>query len=183
MRVAARRAIGQSVDINSEGPETMTEDLGSRLDRPSDFPWPPVLLVGIIAAAFIIDWLTPVGWPGLNDMSARVVGLTIGALGIALQTWAGWTLRRSGTTVLPHKGSTSLVTSGPFTRFRNPIYLGDAMVLLGLAELTKNIWLVGGAALFVVLVTWLAILPEERYLEARFGNAYRDYKARSRRWL
>jgi len=85
--------------------------------------------------------------------------------------------------VLPHRGSDALVTSGPFARFRNPIYLGDTMVLLGLAELTKNVWLVAGAAGFVALVTWLAILPEERHLEARFGEAYRAYKAGSRRWL
>ena len=59
----------------------------------------------------------------------------------------------------------------------------DVMILLGAAELSKNIWFVIGAAVFGVLVTVLAILPEERHLEARFGDAYRNYKQRSRRWL
>jgi protein-S-isoprenylcysteine O-methyltransferase Ste14 len=90
---------------------------------------------------------------------------------------------RARTTILPHRRSDALVTSGPFRRFRNPIYLGDVMVLLGLAELTKNIWFVAVAIAFAGLVTWLAILPEERHLEARFGEAWRHYKARSRRWL
>ena len=80
-------------------------------------------------------------------------------------------------------GATTLVTSGPFRRFRNPIYLADCLILLGLAELTKNVWFVIGAVVFAVLVTWLAILPEERHLERRFGEAYLDYKAKSRRWL
>ncbi|MFT7577573.1 MAG: protein-S-isoprenylcysteine O-methyltransferase Ste14, partial [Alphaproteobacteria bacterium] len=72
---------------------------------------------------------------------------------------------------------------GPFARLRNPIYVADVMILLGVAELTKNLWFVVGAAIFGVLVTYLAILPEERHLEFRFGDAYRDYKSRSRRWL
>ena len=57
------------------------------------------------------------------------------------------------------------------------------MILLGLAELTKNVWFVIVAAVFVLLVTWLAILPEERHLEAKFGDEWRAYKARARRWL
>lgn len=152
-------------------------------DRPSGFPWPPVLLVGVIVVAFVLDRLAPVGWPGINDLPSRVVGLSIGGLGVLLLAWAAWTLHKAGTTVMPHKGTAALVISGPFVRFRNPIYLADTMLLLGLSELTKNIWLVAGAAAFVGLVTWLAILPEERHLEARFGDAYRAYKARSRRWL
>jgi protein-S-isoprenylcysteine O-methyltransferase Ste14 len=85
--------------------------------------------------------------------------------------------------VLPDAPATRLVTSGPFRRFRNPIYLGEVMILLGVAELTHNIWFVVAAAAFGVLVTWLAILPEERHLEAVFGEEYRAYKAASRRWL
>jgi protein-S-isoprenylcysteine O-methyltransferase Ste14 len=57
------------------------------------------------------------------------------------------------------------------------------MALFGVAELTKNIWFVLAAGLFGLLVTALQILPEERHLEARFGEAYRDYKRRARRWI
>ncbi len=85
--------------------------------------------------------------------------------------------------MLPDVGATHLVTSGPYWRWRNPIYLADAMIMLGVAELTKNIWLVIATAAFAALVTWLAILPEERHLDRRFGQAYRDYKAKTRRWI
>jgi len=163
--------------------DTQSHEAGSPADRPSRIPWPPILLASAIAGAFLLGRLAPVGWPGLDDTPARVAGLAIGALGIFLMLWAAWTMHRARTTILPHRRSDALVTSGPFWRFRNPIYLGDVMVLLGLAELTKNIWFVPAAILFAVLVTYLAILPEERHLEARFGDAYRDYKARSRRWL
>ena len=76
-----------------------------------------------------------------------------------------------------------LVTDGPFRFRRNPIYLADILILLGLAELTKNIWIVILTPVFAVLMTWLAILPEERHLESRFGDAYRAYKERTRRLL
>ena len=152
-------------------------------DRPNTVPWPPILLGAAILAAIFLGRLAPLSWPGLDDTPARIVGVAIGALGLALIVWAAWTMHRARTTVLPHRPSDALVTSGPFWRFRNPIYLGDTMILLSLAELTKNIWFVPAAIAFALLVTLLAILPEERYLEARFGDAYRAYKARSRRWL
>ena len=151
--------------------------------RPSSVPWPPLLLAGLAALAIVLGYVAPVEWPGVNDTPARFIGLGIGALGIVLVVWGIITLRSHGTTMLPDVGATHLVTSGPFWRFRNPIYLGDAMILLGAAELTKNIWLVGAAAAFAAFVTKLAIIPEEHHLERRFGQAYRDYKARSRRWI
>jgi protein-S-isoprenylcysteine O-methyltransferase Ste14 len=152
-------------------------------ERPSQVPWPPILLVGVIVAAIALGYLAPLPWPGLDDTPAPIIGYGIGIAGIFLLAWAIVTLRRHDTTMLPDVGATSLVTSGPYWRYRNPIYLADAMILLGVAELTKNIWLVAAAATFAALVTWLAILPEERHLERKFGQAYLDYKAKSRRWI
>jgi protein-S-isoprenylcysteine O-methyltransferase Ste14 len=152
-------------------------------DRPSTVPWPPIVLVAVIIAAIGLNYLVPVSWPGLDDNPARLIGRGIGIVGIILLVWAILTLRQNGTTVLPDVGATNLVTSGPYWRYRNPIYLADAMILLGAAELTKNVWLVAAAAVFAALVTWLAILPEERHLERRFGQAYLDYKKKSRRWI
>ncbi len=150
---------------------------------PSTIAWPPILLVGVAVLAVGLDRWLPLPWPGVDDRAARIIGLGIGGVGLGLIAWAAWTLHRAKTTVLPHRAASHLVTCGPFVRFRNPIYLGDVMVLLGAAELTKNIWFVAGAIAFAVLVTVLAILPEERHLEARFGDDYRAYKSRSRRWI
>jgi protein-S-isoprenylcysteine O-methyltransferase Ste14 len=152
-------------------------------DRPSRIPWPPILLVGILTAAAALGYMRPLPWPGLDDWPARAVGLGLGIAGIALMILSILALRRHGTTVLPDVGASALVTSGPYRRFRNPIYLADCLILLGVAELTKNIWFVVGAVVFSVLVTLLAIVPEERHLERRFGEAYLDYKAKTRRWL
>jgi protein-S-isoprenylcysteine O-methyltransferase Ste14 len=151
--------------------------------RPTRFPWPPVLAVATLAGAWVLERAIPTSWPGPDDPLARIAGSLIGVAGLALTAWAIFTLRRARTTVLPHHGASVLVASGPFRFRRNPIYLGEVMIILGLAELTKSLWLVILAPIFALLITWLAILPEERHLEAKFGDVYRAYKARTRRWI
>ncbi|ELR02278.1 hypothetical protein GMDG_08800 [Pseudogymnoascus destructans 20631-21] len=118
-----------------------------------------------------------------NDPVAKLVGRGFGVAGIALLVWAAWTLRRHNTTIFPDKAATTLVTDGPFRYRRNPIYIADILILFGLAEISQNVWFALMAVPFALLVTWLAILPEERHLEDQFGDAYRDYKARTRRWI
>lgn len=155
----------------------------SASDRANTFPWPPVLFVAALVAAWAMNLALPITWPGVDDGAARVIGISFGVAGIILVAWAIAALIGGGTTVMPDKASTALITSGPFGYFRNPIYLGEVLILLAAAELTKNVWYIVAAASLAVLVTMLQILPEERHLEARFGEAYRAYKARTRRWI
>jgi protein-S-isoprenylcysteine O-methyltransferase Ste14 len=161
----------------------MSDETARYHDRPSSFPWPPVLWVGFMGAAWLAQRLWPLPWPGMDDTAARLVGWGIGAGGLALLLWAAATLHRAGTTVLPDKATDVLVTSGPYVRFRNPIYLAHVMIMLGLAEATKSPWFVVFAFAHAIFVTALAIIPEERHLEARFGDTYLAYKAASRRWI
>ena len=153
------------------------------IDTPNTVPWPPILLVVVVVAAALLIRVAPLPWPGLDDVYARFVGLAIGAAGLGLIGWAAVTMWRHKTTVLPNRGVSELVTEGPFRWRRNPIYLGDALVLLGVAEMTKNIWFAILVPVFMVLVTWLAILPEERHLEAKFGDRLRAYRDSTRRWI
>lgn len=146
-------------------------------------PWPPILLAAAILLALGLEHLVPLAWPGVDDLPARMIGYGLGAGGLVLAAWAVGTLWRAGTTVRPDAGASVLVTSGPYARYRNPIYVADVLILLGLAQATYNIWFVIVAAVFAILVTVLAILPEEQHLEARFGDAWREYKERSRRWI
>lgn len=170
-------------DRLTTSPASDPASLSPYQDRPATIPWPPLLVVSCAAAAVILSNYWPLPWPGTNDLAARSIGLAIGLGGIILAAWAAWTLYREKTNILPHRPAQNLVTTGPFARLRNPIYVADVMILLGVAELTKNVWFVPAAAVFAILVTYLAIRPEERHLEARFGEAYRNYRARSRRWL
>jgi len=155
----------------------------SQSSRPSSVPWPPILIAATLAAAVILGRVYPLSWPGLDDLAARLIGYGIGAAGLALMAWGILTLRRAGTTVLPDKAADRLVTEGAFRFRRNPIYMGDVLALIGLAQLTYNIWFAILAPPFALAILGLAILPEERHLEDRFGQAYLDYKERTRRWF
>jgi protein-S-isoprenylcysteine O-methyltransferase Ste14 len=154
-----------------------------RTSRPSAIPWPPVLFV----AALVLGWLAgrfyPLRWPGLDDLPARLIGYGLGAAGVALMAWGLVTLARAGTTMMPNKGADRLVTEGPFRYRRHPVYLGEVLILLGLAQVTLNVWLAILAPLFALAVYKLAIEAEERHLEERFGQVYLDYKERTRAWF
>jgi protein-S-isoprenylcysteine O-methyltransferase Ste14 len=151
--------------------------------RPSAVPWPAVLFVAALGAGVLLGRLYALPWPGLDDLAARVIGYGLGAAGIALMVWGALTLYRANTTVLPHRRVDRLVTHGAFRFRRNPIYMGEVLLFLGLAQATGNVWMAIMAPLFAIAIWNLAILPEERHLEARFGEAYLAYKARTRRWF
>jgi protein-S-isoprenylcysteine O-methyltransferase Ste14 len=152
-------------------------------ERASAIPWPPILFAAAVAAGFSAGRLYPLPWPGLDDLAARLIGYGLGLAGVGLVAWGLITLVGAGTTFLPHGRADRLVTHGAFAFRRNPIYMGEVLILLGLAQLTGNIWMAILALPFAAAVQALAILPEERHLEARFGEKYLEYKARTRRWF
>ena len=151
--------------------------------RPSPIPWPPFLLAIAIGAAIVLGRTYPLPWPGMNDLPAQAIGYGLGGMGVLLVVWGALTLLRADTTLLPHKQAGRLVTYGAFGFRRNPIYMGEVLIFLGLAQATGNIWMAIAAPLFAAAVLALAILPEERHLEARFGEDYVAYKGRTRRWF
>ncbi len=110
--------------------------------------------------------------PLTSEVVRWVVGLLLAGTGVAFDLAAIVTLRRHRANMLPNRAATMLVTSGPFAISRNPIYLGNMLLILGAAALMATAWLVVVAAAWIALVSRLAITPEEQHLEARFGEAY-----------
>jgi protein-S-isoprenylcysteine O-methyltransferase Ste14 len=88
-----------------------------------------------------------------------------------------------GTTVKPLGKSTALVTSGPFRISRHPMYVGFVLVLLGAAMMlgTLTPFIIGAA--FAIFIDVVFVRFEERKMEHQFGEAWREYKRRVRRWL
>ena len=165
----------------TETPADHTDTKTTTVARPGAIPWPPILLALAAFAAVLLGRVVPLPWPGMDDLAARIIGIGFGVAGLAIIVWAAMTLNRHRTTIMPHKGASHLVTDGPFRWRRHPIYVGDMFLLLAAAEFTKNIWFVPAALGFALLVTVLQIIPEERHLEATFGDAWREYAARTRR--
>jgi len=153
-------------------------------DRPNRLLWPPILYVAAAALAIVLNWLAPLPWvPGLVGELLFAVGWLVVAGALAIDVAATRALRRVGTTVMANRGSAHLVTGGPFSFTRNPIYVGNTMLMIGIGLIAGIVWFLLLAPLAAYATTKLAIEPEERHLEARFGKKYRDYRKTVRRWL
>lgn len=147
-------------------------------------PPPLIPLVAIFGAVFL-DRRWPIDFGlSLPTPYRRWIGwgIVFGAF-LGLGLWSVVLFRRGGQSELPWTPTPHIETRGPFALTRNPMYLQMVLICLGLAILWMNWWL----ALFTPLVGWLlqrfAILPEEAYLEEKFGEDYRAYRRRVRRWI
>lgn len=92
-------------------------------------------------------------------------------------------MRRSGQSENPWKPTTRVLERGPFRFTRNPMYLQMVLVCIGFAVLLANVWILILTPLCIWALQTFAIVAEEQYLEQKFGDEYRDYKRRVRRWL
>jgi protein-S-isoprenylcysteine O-methyltransferase Ste14 len=138
----------------------------------------------VIALAVVLQSAVPLPWPnGALRVALVVPGVCLICLAIAIDAVVFFRFRRAATTILPHRGSTALVTDGPFEKSRNPIYVGYVALTLGVGLAFGNPWAIGLAAVVGVGLQKLAIEPEERHLAARFGADYAAYRARVPRWL
>jgi protein-S-isoprenylcysteine O-methyltransferase Ste14 len=133
-----------------------------------------------LALIVILDLLVPV--PFLPQVVSLAIGVPLLVLGAGLWTWGVSGLLRRGESPDPRKATTQLVTGGPYRFSRNPIYTGGTVGLLGLALLLDT---ATGAAVVVALalVAHKLALAEEQYLEAKFGDEWREYRSRVRRWI
>lgn len=151
---------------------------------PSRLPWPPLLVVIVIVAGLACDRLSGgalsayVMFPG-----AGLVGGVIVSLAFANDLWCAATLARHQTTILPHRASVRLVTDGSYSWSRNPIYVSHVALVLGLGLLLGSPFIIMLAPALALALQKLAIEPEERHLVRKFGDEYRPYMARTRRWL
>jgi protein-S-isoprenylcysteine O-methyltransferase Ste14 len=152
--------------------------------RPSRFPWPPLIYVAAIAISIELWVLYPLPWFGspMSDILFAVGWIAVVAV-VAIDISAMRTLARSKTTIRPDKGSTHLVTAGPYSFSRNPIYLANTVLMLGVALIAGILWFVPLALIAAFLTQKLAIEREEKHLATRFGKRYHDYAKRVRRWI
>nr|WP_294543510.1 isoprenylcysteine carboxylmethyltransferase family protein [uncultured Rhodopila sp.] len=155
----------------------------NRQDRPNTVPWPPIIFAGAVAAAVILGHVYPLGGVLPSGTALRCVGAVILFTGIGFDVAAMREMRRHRANILPHRAATALVTSGPFALSRNPIYLGNTLVLTGAALLFGSLWLLLAVAAAVPAVSVLAIRREEAHLAAQFGDAWTAYAERTPRWI
>jgi protein-S-isoprenylcysteine O-methyltransferase Ste14 len=148
------------------------------VDRPNSIPWPPMLLAGALLGTAVLERAAPTS---LGVPAALGWLLVVAAL--ALDVSAMTTMARAQTNILPNRPATSLVTTGPFAWSRNPIYVGNVLLILGLGIAFDSSWSFAAALADALLTHRLAVVREERHLEAKFGSAWRRYAARVPRWV
>ncbi len=148
-------------------------------DTPGVIAPPPLIAAAAVALGLILDRIFPAYiLTVLFTFSTRVVlGVVLMAAGGVLGIGAVRAFRRSATHVEPWKPSSALVTVDVFQWLRNPMYVGAALMLAGFAILVASDWTLVTTVIFAVVVHFGVVKREERYLEAKFGNAYRAYRA------
>jgi protein-S-isoprenylcysteine O-methyltransferase Ste14 len=143
---------------------------------------PPLAWALAVVAGFALDWLEPL--PFLpEDWPAGLLGAVVFVLALALAIWAMDSMTRAGTNVPTNRPTTAIVESGPYRFTRNPIYMGMFGGLIGLGIAFDSPWLLVMLVPFALLIRYGVVAREEAYLERKFGEAYRSYRRRVRRWL
>ena len=142
---------------------------------------PPLLLLAALALGFLLRWLVPL--PGLTVPGSARIGSVVVALSFGLFFWALATMLRGHASIPTNTPTDAIITGGPYRLSRNPIYLSMILLQLGVGIWTASPWFFILAAVCVALLTSGVILREERYLTRKFGDEYRSYKSRVRRWI
>jgi protein-S-isoprenylcysteine O-methyltransferase Ste14 len=147
-------------------------------------PWPPVIYVAGIAASLILHAFYPLPWFGspMADILVAVGWLSLLAMA-ALFATAFRTMIKAKTPINPNAQPEHLVTDGPFGITRNPIYLADTLLLIGVGLVAGITWFLPVALIAAFITKKVAIEREERWLADKFGKRYRDYAKRVRRWI
>lgn len=145
---------------------------------------PPPLVAALVAAAM---WGFSRALPTLDLPTAvrRYVAITLALVGVGFSVAGVFSFRRAKTTVNPMKPETAstLVASGIYKVTRNPMYVGLLFVLIAWAVFLSSAWALFWPVFFFIYISRFQIVPEERALDALFGNEYSAYKSRVRRWL
>lgn len=142
---------------------------------------PPSLTLAAFLAGCALElvWPTQLGGGWLRALA----GIALAGAGVAGIAAAMRQFRAAGTNIETDRPSEAIVTSGLYGRSRNPIYLGMAAILVGLGLAVDSLWVLGMLIPLLLALRWGVVAREERYLARKFGEPYRAYTQRVRRWL
>lgn len=140
----------------------------------------PYFVICLISSV-ILNFILPI--QAIIHAPYTYSGIVFICFGAVMDLWSSSLFLKSKTTVSPYGSPTSLVTSGPFRISRNPMYLGMAAMLLGIAILMGSLVTFAFPIIFVMIIETQLIPDEEKNLEKIFGKEYDDYKRKVRQWI
>lgn len=142
---------------------------------------PPFIYLGFLAVGLAAEFALP--FPLLPDAIQLPLGGVVIVASLAIVAFAFSRFRAAGTSVHVHQPTTSIITSGAYRFSRNPIYLAMTLLITGIGIIADGIWVIAMLAPTLAVMHYGVIAREERYLEAKFGKVYMDYKRSVRRWI
>lgn len=144
------------------------------------FP-PPLMFLGALVIGVLMQFIWSL--PFLPWRIGMFGGAIAFGLGVVLVASAALLFTRVGTGLPPWTPATQVVIRGPYRFTRNPMYVGMALIQAGIGLCLGSLWIL---LMLIPVLWWIrqhVITPEEAYMEAKFGQTYRDYCAQVRRWL
>ena len=143
---------------------------------------PPIAWALAVLAGLVLQWIVRMPFLPVS-IPAVWLGGAVFVAALALLAWGFATVTRAGSNVPTNLPTTAIVQTGPYRFTRNPIYLAMCLALVGLAIANDSLWLLGMLVPFALVIRFGVVAREEAYLERKFGDVYRQYSARVRRWL
>jgi len=163
----------------------VSDSAGQAADTAGVVARPPLIYLGYLAAGFVLNYFWP--WKFVGDALAAdarlAAGAAMAAAGIVIGGFAFVQFRRAGTAVPGWQPTTALVTRGLYRYSRNPIYVAQTLVYLGITMIGDNLWALLLVMPTLMMIRYGVIAREEIYLGRKFGAAYGDYSSAVRRWL
>ncbi len=142
---------------------------------------PPLIFLVLLLIGLWLD--SPWFEFRMAGMLPTIAGAIIAAAGLTLILASAPRHKQAGSNVEPWKPTTAIITTGLYAYTRNPIYLGMAITHAGVAIAGASTAALANLLVAVIVIQFYVIAREERYLEAKFGQPYLDYKTKVRRWV
>ena len=156
--------------------------MNPKTDHPQIKVDAPVLLAIAIVITIVLQRLVTLPF-FLPVLPSRILGAILVLLGLSLGFPAFRGMLKARTSPNPHRPTNALVFEGTYRLTRNPMYLSMLVIYAGISIFFQNPWFI----LFLPILGWLftawVIIPEEQYLERKFGAEYLDFKSRVHRWI
>jgi protein-S-isoprenylcysteine O-methyltransferase Ste14 len=169
------------MDMDPAGPQVTGNETAGVIARP------PLLFLAALLLGFAFDHVLTLPFPvprigPAHWISAIIAGSLI-LIGMAVFAAGIRNFSRAATPVQGTKPTRALVTTGMHGWSRNPIYLGMFLVYGGIGLTVRSPWILILMLPLAITIRYGVVAREEGYLELRFGDTYREYTARVRRWL
>jgi protein-S-isoprenylcysteine O-methyltransferase Ste14 len=154
-------------------------------DTPGVIARPPLIFVGFLMLSFALDALLPLPLrpADIDSKLSWTVSAVLILLGLVTITLGIRNFMRAGTPVPTRDPTRALVTTGIHARSRNPIYVAMFLIYVGIGLLADTAWIFVLFVPLALVIRYGVVAREEAYLARKFGDAYRAYQSRVRRWL